>query len=243
MKSACRWAITGLLCLCGVFGCVQLPTRGLFDRHTRTAMDEPDTEESNDSEGEAGNGSSSAVDWNRDFFAESRKARERNSAADSKRSDPGARLAADDFANGQTDLSNHDSSSAVTEVVEAPSPIRQTSAPPAAFVVPPNARKMDSNSTPITGDGSSKQNSVVLANHESVSRENSSGIELTTGQRQAKSTTAGASNPWDRFRGLTNSVETGDPSLEQHLDGNRSRFDGLPQAEQPEAFTTNTPSN
>ena len=58
MIGARRWAITGLLCACGMIGCVQLPSRGLFARRIKPTTDESRADELADHVVELGESSS-----------------------------------------------------------------------------------------------------------------------------------------------------------------------------------------
>lgn len=169
MKGARRRAIAGLLCLCGVFGCAQLPSRGLFARRIKPTTDEARAEEHSDLADEDAAGFMSDANWNRDLGVESH--RETVVAANSGQLD--------------AEVSPVDSDDPTSDsIVEAPSPNRRSSSPPGTFVVPPNAREIASNSDPISNNSFSDQRSVVLANHETLARENASDIELTAGQRR-----------------------------------------------------------
>lgn len=230
MKGARRWAITGLLCLCGVFGCAQLPSRGLFARRIKPTADESHAAERSDDTDEASTNLLTEANWNRDLVVESRPGRDPAAAANSGRLD--AKVLPID--------SNEPASSSV---VEAPSPNRRYSPPPGTFVVPPNAREIAPNSDSIPNDSFPDQGSVVLANHESLTRENSSSIELTAGQRRGITGAAGATNPWERFRGLTNNHDVGDPATKDSsipaLSSNQTP--ALPRTEQPR-FNGNLPT-
>lgn len=198
MKGAGRWAIAGLLCLCGVFGCAQLPSRGLFARRIKPIADESRAEEQSDVANDEGTSFLTDANWNRDLVAESRPDRDPVAAANSGRLDAEV-----------SPLDGHLPTS--DSRVEAPPPNRRSSSPPGAFVAPPNAREISPDSDPNPGNASTDQNSIVLANHESIDRENSSEIELTAGQRRAATGATSTPNPWNRFRGLTNNHDAGVP--------------------------------
>ncbi len=200
MQGAGRWAIAGLLCLCGVFGCAQLPSRGLFARRIKPTADESRPEEHPDDTDDA-DGFIAAADWNRDRVPDSRKNRENDltATATSERTDAKS-LSLD----GNLPIAN--------STVEAPSPNRRSSSPPGAFVAPPSAREIVPNSIPSSAGLSEDQGAVVFANHETTANENSSGIELTAGQRRPSSSATGMPNPWDRFRGLTNNHDANVPA-------------------------------
>lgn len=197
MKGAGRWAIAGLLCLCGAFGCAQLPSRGLFARRIKPTTDEVRAEEHSDLADEDTSSFMPDANWNRDLGVESH--RDPVAAANSGR--PDTKVLPVDGNDPTAD-----------SIVEAPSPNRRSSSPPGTFVAPPNAREIAPNSDPIPNNSFSDQGSVVLANHETLAHENSSDIELIAGQRRAANVAGGTSNPWDRFRGLTNNHDAGDPT-------------------------------
>ena len=231
MKGARRWAITGLLCLCGAFGCAQLPTRGLFARRIKPTADESrpdeDAAESDDSAGFI-----TDADWNRDHVPDSRQNREGNlaAAANSDRSDSRTKGLDDDLP-----IAN--------STVEAPSPNRRSSSPPGTFVAPPNARELvpnsNSRSAGIVGD----QDGVVLANHEATARENSSGIELTAGQRRSNPNTTGTRNPWDRFRGLTNKNDANVPATNDSANSASSPDQRTENRNEQQPLVGNTPAD
>ena len=122
MQGARRWAIAGLLCLCGVFGCAQLPTRGLFARRIKPTADESrpdeDAAESDDTAGFM-----TDADWNRDHVPDARQNREGNlaAAANSERSDSRTKGLDDDLP-----IAN--------STVEAPSPNRRSNSRSAGIV-------------------------------------------------------------------------------------------------------------
>lgn len=203
MQSAGRWAIAGLLCLCGVFGCAQLPSRGLFARRIKPTADESRPEEHSDGTDDADSFMADG-EWNRDRAPDQHQNRESDlaAAATSERSD-----AKSPSLDGDLPIAH--------STVEAPSPNRRTSSPPGAFVAPPNAREIVPNSMSSSAGRSEDQSAVVLANHETTAHQNSSGIELTAGQRQSSSSTSGVPNPWDRFRGLTNNHDANVPATNE----------------------------
>ncbi len=222
MKGAGRWTIAGLLCLCGVFGCAQLPSRGLFARQIKPPTDESRTEEHSDLADEDTASFMTDANWNRDLAVGSRPDRDPVAAAISGRLD--------------ADVSPLDGNEPTSgSVVEAPSPNRRSSPPPGTFVVPPNAREIASNSDPIPNNRFSDQGSIVLANHETLARENSSDIELTAGQRRSAAGAAGTPNPWERFRGLTNNHDAGNPTTKDSLIPTlpSNQTPSLPRTEQP----------
>lgn len=200
MKGAGRWTIAGLLCLCGVFGCAQLPSRGLFAWRIKPAADESRPEEHSEDADDSASFTADA-EWNRDHSPDSHQNRERDLAAATNSERSHARAQSLD---GNLTMAN--------STVEAPSPNRHSSSAPGTFVAPPNAREMTPISTPGSAGFSGDQGAVVLANHETTTHENSTGIELTAGQRRANSNSAGTLNPWDRFRGLTNNQDANDPA-------------------------------
>lgn len=208
MKGARRWAITGLLCLCGAIGCAQLPSRGLFARRTKPPTDEARAED--------------RIDLGEEDSA--------SLLGDSQESSLAGDGLTSNATGGLFGVSSRELSTADSGAVEAPTPIRRSLAAPGAFVAPPNAREIPSRSISETADNSGRPNAVRLANHETDSHESSTGIELTAGQRRANSGTGTASNPWDRFRGLTNNDDTINPvgqgyrELESSPD--QTRYDG-----------------
>ena len=230
MKGVCRWTIAGLLCLCGVFGCAQLPSRGLFARRIKPPTDESRAEDRSDLTDDESAGVSVDDNSHRNLFAESRQDR---------------------------DLDADNSTNSASLVIEAPSPNRRSSVPPATFVVPPNAREIASNSTTNVSNSSLDPSAIVLANHESTARENPSGIELTAGQRSANPRSASALNPWDRFRGLTNNLDANDPATQsppksgspgdRRIEGDRDQTLGRPNIDQPppwsESFSRSVTNN
>jgi len=233
MKGAGRWAIAGLLCLCGVFGCAQLPSRSLFARRISAPAEESRPEElSNDVAVLM-----AAADWNRDLAGDSRQKPESDLAltATSERTDAKAHPLDVDLPIASWN-------------VEAPSPNSQPSSPPGTFVAPPDSHEIFPNSTPDSVGLSADQDAVVPANHENVANENSSGIELAAGQRNPSSSAAGISNPWDRFHGLTNNqdagVQTTNESVNPEKPGNPRIEDWTdPAAVQPRLHGNTSTSN
>ncbi len=210
MKRAGRWAIAGLLCLCGVFGCAQMPSRGLFAQRIRPPVDESRPGEPSDDSDDAAD-FMTAADWNRALFGDSHQNRASDlaTAATSERTDAQAQPLDGDLP-------------IASLTVEAPSPNRRPSPLPGTFVTPPIAREISPNSIPKSA-GLSDQGAVVSANHETVANENSSGIELTAGQRSPSSSVPSMPNPWDRFRGLTNNHDAGVPTTNDSLNPAWSR--------------------
>ena len=192
MIGARRWAITGLLCACGMIGCVQLPSRGLFARRIKPTTDESRADELADHVVELGE--SSSVDS--------------ESSARADDSSPGN---SDD---GFFDRPGRKGSRSAFSEVEAPPPNRKVSLPPRAFVAAPNARELLPNGDPTSVKTIADRGGVVLADFESTARENSSDIELVAGKQRAKPAASGIVNPWDRFRGLTNKADPNESAVE-----------------------------
>lgn len=142
-----------------------------------------------------------AADWGRDRVPESRQNRGSDLADAEKFERTDAKTQP---LEGNLPIAN--------STVEAPSPNRRSLSPPGAFVAPPNAREIVPNSIPSSAALSDDPSAVVLANHETAAHENSSGIELTAGQRQPSSSATGTLNPWDRSRGLTNNHDANVPA-------------------------------
>lgn len=221
MKGARRWAIVGLLCVCGVFGCAQLPSRGLFAQRTRPpTTEEPRAEVFSDSSDEDIVDDLSRDDRTQDRRAGARHDLERDSAAimshpsgppsgASERSNferLGSELASTD---GLFDVSSRNAANTASDSVEAPPPIRRTSAPPGNFVAPPSLRALKSDTLSSSADMVGDRDGVVSAGYEVTSPQNASGIELAAAQRRSTSTTEAVSapNPWNRFRDLTNDLD------------------------------------
>jgi hypothetical protein len=188
MIGARRCAIAGLLCVCSLMGCAQLPSRGLFARRTTPPADESRPDQLADHAVELGepetvdSGSLSGDSWS-------------TGSADGPIDVPGRSVADEAFSK-----------------VEAPTPNRRAAAPP-AFVAAPDARELLPNSNLSTDRGG-----VALANHETIASEGSSEIELIAAKRRANTNASGSENPWDRFRGLTNTADVGDTSLNSAVD-------------------------
>ena len=196
MMGVRRWAIAGLLCACGMIGCVQLPSRDLFARRIKPTTDESRADELADHSVELGEASS--------LDSGSKSRADGSSPSDSDE--------------GFFDLPGRKGASSTFSKVEAPPPNRRASAPPRAFVAASNARELlpnaDSKSTKTFAD----RDGVVLADYESTARENSSDIELVAGEQRAKPNESGIVNPWDRFRGLTNRAGANDSTAEPAVD-------------------------
>lgn len=207
MQDARRWAITGLLCLCGAIGCAQLPSRGVFARRTKPPTAQARAEDRIDLGEE-------------DSTSLLRDSQDASLSEDS--------LTAND-AGGLFDVSSRELSTSDTGAVEAPPPIRRSPAAPSPFVAPPNAREISSRPSSETTEIADDPNAVRLANHEADSLESYTGIELAAGQRRTNSGTGIASNPWDRFRGLTSNADTANPSeqglRELELSRDQTRYD------------------
>ncbi len=233
MKGARRRAIAGLLCVCGVFGCAQLPARGLFARRINQTPDEPRVDDFSDTTDEDATGIVADSDRNRGEFAAVTFDRSVPAVVPHDSNSP----TAEPF-----DMSSRSTQSAALLTVEAPPPNLRTSSPPAAFVSPPQAREIAPNSIPQHSDTSADHGSVVLAHRESTALENSSQIELAAAQPRANTSAASNPNPWDRFRGLTNRPDINGLVSEQplnsvppHLDGNNLN-DSANTANSPETW-------
>lgn len=234
MKGARRRAIAGLLCVCGVFGCAQLPARGLFARRINPAPDEARVDDFDDATDDDAASIVADSDRNRSDSA----GRHQNLKSDpfaAVNSDRPAPAVLPHDSNSPTyepfDTSSRCTQSAALLTVEAPPPNRRTSSPPAAFVSPPQAREIAPNSIPQRSDTSADHSPVMLAHRESTALENSSEIELAAAQARANTSAASRPNPWDRFRGLTNKPDTNGSVSEQplnsvqpHLDGNNLNY-------------------
>lgn len=238
MKGARRWAIAGLLCLCGAIGCAQMPARGLFARRIKPPVDETLAEENSDDTDEESSG---------DLFADAGQDRRRDTFASSAQPDAEAppldrHSPTSDSTGGLFDVSSRHSPIAGTAPVEAPLPNRRSLSPPGTFVASPDAREM----TPITNSSAFDQGPVVLANHESLAHENSSEIELMAGQRLANTGTSAPSNPWNRFRGLTTNLDANVPAPsapgQSRLNGNLQEDSPVGSPPVAQSITQPTPS-
>lgn len=249
MKSARWWAIAGLVGVCGgVFGCAQLPSRGLFSRRP-----EPPTanaaraEESSDD---------SATDVDHDL-ADGNSITTGSQASEQGSDSAQERLSGDRTesaaAGGLFDVSSRVSASNTPDVVEAPPPIRRTTGAPATFIAPPNIREMTSNSSSSSTSFAEDRDGVVAASYEATSHP---GIELAAAQRRATSGSVETPNPWNRFRDLTNVLDEASTSAAQGIppQGSRNALtdnDVTPQEARnvvqiqswPDAFSPGTPSN
>ena len=207
MKCRGRWLVVGLLCVSSAFGCAQLPGRGLFVRRPNPIeLDEALADETDDG------------------------ARD-DETLDSPNNQDG--LEADsrtgDLSGGMFDISNTSRSADL----EAPSPKNHsTSSPLSAESRPPNTFTPQGDLRRLPP--ASLQNSIELANGFTTSNNSDAGggvatadysqsatggyssdIELAAGQQRASNSRNGVANPWDRFRDLTNTVESSDDRSEQ----------------------------
>ena len=237
MKRRGRWAVVGLLCVCGAIGCVQLPTRGLFARLPQPAATDDDlTDEPDDSVRE--DDTPELADNAQDFSRDSHSA---------------------DSSDGLFGVSSDGPSSTRSLAVEAPAPqhrsatppLRAESRPPNVFTPSGNARELrpelPQSSIELAGGSASSGRleaggGVVTADYaQNTPGGYASEIELTAGQRRATNTANGAANPWDRFRDLTNSLEPKANRPEQPLASEQPSATNLPTVNQipswPQAVT------
>ena len=252
MKVVDRRIIAGLLCLCGAFGCAQLPSRGLFAKRLKPSTAESRADERSGDIDENSADFLTNASWDRSHSSDSQSDLDTVPQLDPDRREAGARLKqgpslAADSKDDPVEVSNRNPSGTATSRVEAPPLSRRPPAVPGAFLVPPDAREIPASTTPTQGSNFADQGSVVLANHEVDPRSNSSNIEVTGGQRRADTSAAATSNPWDQFRGLTNRPDyrvprtngpvdlrmegRGDQTLGQPI-ANQQRLNGIPPTDQ-----------
>ncbi len=235
MKCRGRWAVVWLLCVCGVFGCAQLPTRGLFTRRpTLPATDLPD-ETARDDE---------------------------SFALSNEPDDPSRNSQSEDSSAGMLDESNGGASSGRFAAVEAPSPKRRSGTspvvaetrPPNVFAPPDDIRELrptaSQNPIELVGGIAPSGNldagsGVMTADYsQSTSGGYSTDVELAAGKRRVSNTANGAVNPWDRFRGLTNNLDPNAIRPDQPLATERPNVSTPPAVNQfplqPQAFTPTT---
>ncbi len=210
MIGARRWVIAGLLCVCGLMGCVQLPTRGLFARRIKPMADDSRKEELAD--------------------RTERLDREANDDFGSTSLSEGSLL--NDSAGGMFGVSGRDVGS--NSEVEAPPPKRRNSVPPRAFVAAPNARELLPNSDSSPAQLSAERDGIVTADYDAAAKQNSSDIALVAGQRRANPTASDVVNPWDQFRGLTNRVDADRSTTDSAFTSDPRNDPSLPQRVAPQ---------
>ena len=225
MIGARRWAIAGLLCVCGLMGCVQLPSRGLFARRNNPSVDDSrKTERSDrtdllDEEASVGSESISLADG-------------------SLPSGSAGRLFG---------VSGRDGAGESSSEVEAPLPKRRGSVPPKAFVAAPNARELLPNSDSSPAQLAVDRGGVVLADYEAAARGDSSNVELVGGKRTENNTASDIVNPLDRFRSLTKRVDadqsTTGPTIDSTSANDPRNDQSTPQRSAPQRAEQNAVTN
>ena len=235
MKRRSRWAVVGLLCVCGTVGCVQMPTRGLFTRQPQpAATDDTLTDEPGDSvrEDDALGLPEDSQSFTRDAYST-------------------------DSSDGLVGTSSDGPASNRSITVEAPPPQHRSATaalsaeprPPNVFTPAGNARELRpelpqrsielaSGSSPSgrleAGGG------VVTAEYaQNPASGNTTGIELAAGQRRASNTANGAGNPWDQFRDLTNNLEPKAIRPEQPLVSERPSATNPPTVNRSPSWSQN----
>ena len=229
MKGARQWAITGLLCVCGVFGCAQLPARGLFAQRINPKPDAAHVDDFADVTDDDATGIVADSDRNRGDFSEWHQNLKSDPVAAVTFDRPAPAVLPQDSNSSATklfDRSSHNPPSAALSTVEAPPPNRRTSSPTAASVVSPKAREIAPNSIPQHSDTFADHGSVVLAHRESTALGYSSEIELTAAQQHSNTSAVNGPNPWERFRGLTNKPDTNGSVSEQPLNSTPPHLGG-----------------
>lgn len=205
MKRTRRWAIIGLLCACGFFGCVQVPSRGLFVRRSKPAIDEPISEDLAVRTDDVADASARSLPTP----VSQETARSSAQVVDSDVGQESKGLPNDSMPEGLSGglfgVSTRNLTGSSIDPVEAPSPkfrttksrtpagLNESAVETSGFVGSPSPTSLGS--ALETGDG------VVSADFQVISGQHSSNIELAAVREGI------APNPWNRFRELTTNVE------------------------------------